>query len=321
MKLEYSRPKNMNGESETNQENKNNDHIKPRIIVRFWHSLRRRRVWLKIGDHPKSTIAEKIGVFLAFCLLIVGGVQAYIYWRQTRVMQTTLGQNERGIMLNMGQLAIANRNAKTSQDSLDASKNQFGDTLTQLKESNAINRASLESVQRAFLVLGKIDSEITDQTVSFGFHWDNSGVTPTRGYTHVSYSYDSKELADDFSFPDKWSEGASHINGSFVVGPKADTIIWVGKIPMPIIEAAHSTPRGMYLYFWGWTVYRDIFRNDHLTEFCVEYVPDFIEGDKDSRKLHYRMNNYIRHNCYDKDCPDYQKRIRENRPRLAKALR
>jgi hypothetical protein len=115
----------MNGKKDGNQDQNQDSNVKPPLIVRFWHSLRRRRVWLNIGQHPKANVAEKVTVFITFCILIVGCIQVYIYWRQTRVMQNTLRQNERSIILNMGQVAIANRNAKTAEEALANTQQQF----------------------------------------------------------------------------------------------------------------------------------------------------------------------------------------------------
>src|ERR1700693_601619 len=67
---------------------------KPPVIVRFWRSLLRRRHWRALAGHPKSTVAEKITVFITACLLLVGGMQAYIYWRQAELMKLSLSQTQ-----------------------------------------------------------------------------------------------------------------------------------------------------------------------------------------------------------------------------------
>ena len=65
---------------------------------------------------------------LVLCAILssgVGGTQACIYWRQARLMEASLNQNERTWILGMGQLGIANRNAKTSEKTLTNSQKTF----------------------------------------------------------------------------------------------------------------------------------------------------------------------------------------------------
>lgn len=95
------------------------DHPKPSVIVRMWRGLWRRRVWRRIrkqGSAPHwAEITSMVitgGIFLAAC------IQAVIYWEQAQLMQESLNQNERAVILNMGQLAVANRNADISAQSL-----------------------------------------------------------------------------------------------------------------------------------------------------------------------------------------------------------
>lgn len=55
---------------------------------------------------------------VTLAILVVGGLQAYIYWKQSELMKLSLIQTQQSIALNMGQVAIAGRNAKTAEDSL-----------------------------------------------------------------------------------------------------------------------------------------------------------------------------------------------------------
>jgi hypothetical protein len=81
-----------------------------------------------MADRPRVNWAEKLTVLITVAILIVGIIQARIYWRQTQLMKLSLGQTERSIILNMGQLAIANRNAKVSEDTLGEIKTGGIDT-------------------------------------------------------------------------------------------------------------------------------------------------------------------------------------------------
>jgi len=67
---------------------------------------------------------------VTIALLIVGGIQAYIYWKQSRSMELSLIQTQQSIALNMGQVAIAGRNSTTAQDTLTEMKNGGTDTHT-----------------------------------------------------------------------------------------------------------------------------------------------------------------------------------------------
>jgi hypothetical protein len=83
-------------------------------------------------------MAEKVTVFVTFCILLVGGIQAYIYWQQSQTMRESLNQNERTITLGTGQLAVAARNAKTAED-----------TLAEMKSGGADAHAVAEATKSA----------------------------------------------------------------------------------------------------------------------------------------------------------------------------
>lgn len=134
---------------------------KPPISVRIWRSLWRRRTWRKMGGHPSVNWAEIVTICITLAILIVSGTQAYIYWQQEQVMQSSLGQNERAAILAQGQLAIASRTLEemkkgggdTHQLAVAAGKQADASGITANATANvsATTRESLTSVQRAFI--------------------------------------------------------------------------------------------------------------------------------------------------------------------------
>lgn len=180
--------------------------------------------------------------------------------------------------------------------------------LHAMLDSNNINRDALESVQRAFVLSGTVEPTVVgpkgSQSTIFGVHWDNSGSTPARGTTHVSYRWDQAPLPEDYSFPDLWDQGQPHFNTPFVLGPKGTMSVPIGPIATPIIDGI--VEHRIHLNVFGWAKYRDVFKDtpEHLSEFCIELIPIDVQTEKDSglRTVKYRFDNCLHHNCYDDDC-------------------
>jgi hypothetical protein len=271
---------------------------KPFIIVRLWRSLRRRRVWLRIGGHPKANIAEKVTVLITACILIVGGVQAYIYWRQTRVMQSSLSQNERGLILNWGQLAVANRNAKTAERSAGAAE-----------QANITTQQSLESIQRAF-IFADTDEPISitndkgeTAAVIIRVKMENAGVTPTRHFrSHINFIWRPDEIPEGFNFPDLWSDPARKINAPAAIGPKAKVDLPTDPIPLNLLEQVKNGK--LHLYLYGWGKYNDIFpkTSEHITKFCYRASVSDSRAQSGAKALTIQYTNCPTHNCFDDEC-------------------
>jgi hypothetical protein len=125
---------------------------RPSFPVWFLHFLWRRRKWSKIRKigHPGPNWAEKTTIIVTVGIFLVACTQAYIYWRQANIMQLSLQQNERSIILGQGQLAVTGRNANTAATALDENKQQFSNTLAQIKEQTKAQQkaanASLDQV-------------------------------------------------------------------------------------------------------------------------------------------------------------------------------
>ena len=77
----------------TRSDNRKKHSIFVRTLRFFW----RRRIFWRI-DEWKGFIE----IILAALIFVATATQAYIYWKQTKIMQGTVSQNERATTLNMG---------------------------------------------------------------------------------------------------------------------------------------------------------------------------------------------------------------------------
>jgi hypothetical protein len=103
--------------NETNERPHRNP--RPPVLIRMWRGL-----WRRSGI-AKANWVEKATLGVALLLLVVSGTQAVIYYWQATLMNNSINQNERAIILNRGQLAVATRSA-------DAAANAAKATLQQL---------------------------------------------------------------------------------------------------------------------------------------------------------------------------------------------
>jgi hypothetical protein len=111
---------------------------KPPILARVWITMwRRRRLWRKMAGHTPPNWAERTTVLFTGAIVIITGIQAYIYWKQAGLMRASIEQNERSITLNRGQLAVANRAAKSAEDSAKLSKQIIAGTEGAVLEDTA----------------------------------------------------------------------------------------------------------------------------------------------------------------------------------------
>lgn len=164
---------------------------------------------------------------------------------------------------------------------------------------------------------------------------ENTGVTPAISLKdRISWTNPVGELPDNYAFPDlkgeHGQEGAKH--SAETIAPKE--IIWtpVVSIKSPVIEevikqnqprlagiptsvnGGVSLDRGntRRLYVYGWATYRDIFDKtpDHLTEFCMMLA--LFKGPTPSDpKAGAEWSYCPHHNCIDKQCSDYDAKVKE----------
>lgn len=107
------------GDNETDRKRK------PSIIVRIWHALWRKRLFLHRHEASYPNWAEKTSMIITLGVLVAAGVQAWIYWQQASLMEKAIVQNGNVIDLGIGQLAVANRNTDLAKNSLQVAKDQF----------------------------------------------------------------------------------------------------------------------------------------------------------------------------------------------------
>jgi hypothetical protein len=162
--------------------------------------------------------------------------------------------------------------------------------------------------------------------------WTNAGNTPARDviiqananafFPDLPYSY-------DFPLGEKTR---------IVLGPKGNygTNVQISK--EVIADAIHGKKR---LFVWGTAIYKDEFANtpERLSEFCVELTHltidrlttpqekgpsqqpkagsgpiSFVDIDEPKAALiGFQWQQCHSHNCYDKDCSDYEERVNDMR--------
>jgi hypothetical protein len=205
-------------------------------------------------------------------------------------------------------------------------------TSAQAAESAAaINAEALHSVQRAFLTFPP--SPVIDVFVNPGnesplfqltMPIENSGVTPARQMVdRVSCITPMGPLPTNYSFPDQkgdcgtpWAAtGASFISAKSSV--ESQPVYVDFKFVKEFAEQAHGPWQGHIgrpdhptrtISLYGWVVYRDIFEHtpEHLSEFCRTLIVLRIQQGKAQAAWGYCPM----HNCTDKDCTDYEARIK-----------
>jgi hypothetical protein len=200
----------------------------------------------------------------------------------------------------------------------------YSGQLDQMIESNEINRESLESVQRAFMILNAIPFNRFTRMASSGTpeliwqfkpNWENAGNTTA---TTAAQDFFVELLPTEPN--DEQFAGNNKEHTQFEIGPKARQNGGVKDIPDSVIMSARVDQPGAHkMFFWGWVVYRDVFpkTKPHVTEFCyhlaqasyvdkrqkpltvpqMPVVPENISLDWDACK---------EHNCVDEYCKNYK---------------
>jgi hypothetical protein len=161
-----------------------------------------------------ATVCLTVGIFGAAC------IQAYIYWKQAGIMQKTLEQNERSITLGTGQLVVANRNAKSAEDTLFEMKNGGIDTHTMAVDAtNSLNvvqeQFRLEQRPRIAITEYLLMDETTEQPilhptigkpVFITIKFKNLGHSPAFGvHIHYHLLFESQKFKLRAEPPDKSS--------------------------------------------------------------------------------------------------------------------
>ncbi len=180
------------------------------------------------------------------------------------------------------------------------------------EKSNEISIAT----QRAFVNFSKIKGErIVDADkkkiigIRFFVIWENSGTTPTKSARGaINIQAWPSELPKGFEF-----DNLSKLPPTpTVIGPKntVSQAAFIGINPIIMTQEKKS-----HLYSWGSMIYNDIFPDTpaRLTEYCVEITN--IQGTKadltdPDNFFRWESTPCTTHNCYDENCPDYDKRTK-----------
>jgi hypothetical protein len=175
------------------------------------------------------------------------------------------------------------------------------------QQSLSVTRESVEDVQRAFLFMK--DANIYGEAPAidpnapnkyFGFvvvDMQNSGDTPARNLQmRTSECIRQGDLPPDFSYPDLPS--FEPVKRPFIAGPKSEFRSMLA-VPKPLFVPARAGTKNLFV--WGWMTYKDVFRRDHRTEFCLKYYGHVSGGASgEGADLFDRCPSY---NCMDDDCP------------------
>jgi hypothetical protein len=192
-----------------------------------------------------------------------------------------------------------------------------------MRESNAINRENVESVQRALVffsgqpayVKRLTGKKVTSLTIVLP--WENTGVTPAmNGKSIVNWkTFPSPSgLPENFTYPDEVNVEPRQ----FEIPPRG---YGNGTMDVPIqwIEATKNGSLRMFIH--GWIIYDDIFKGTegtrktpiHLSEFCdeitnIKSTPDDVTDP--TANITWELSLCREHNCSDERCRDYQEKTR-----------
>ena len=223
-------------------------------------------------------------------------------------------QTDRMIRLYRQQVAQL---AKQTSDTHRLAK-AAGNQVVGIKESNRINRESLESVQRAFITYKGTQSERMIVPPGKYVHvfspvFENSGTTPARA---AIGAFDCAPHLSSEPNEAMFKGTKARWSTIMTIGPKAiqnpgnkhmdETDLWLrdlGDDPITRLQKAIWMPRS---FVWGWVVYKDVFQRTppHLTEFCEEL--NGATAVSPGGKVIFDYLKCAHHNCTDEDCPDYR---------------
>jgi hypothetical protein len=197
-----------------------------------------------------------------------------------------------------------------------------------MRESNKINRESLESVQRAFVTFDRMqyhrfDNEMPARTRwAFSAAFADSGTTPAIQVMQFFAADDGgkQELTEDkfLGKKDDWASARTNVGtigpkAPYVVGPifRTDAFI-LGDVVLDWKHASNDfKPKKIdrNVFFWGWIIYRDVLPRTplHVTEFCQEL--DGITATPQTKTVFLSFGNCSYHNCTDEYCGDYHQLI------------
>ena len=184
-----------------------------------------------------------------------------------------------------------------------------------MKDSNQISRASLESVQRAFVSLQTLRVDRFNQVNNvkswqISPTWENTGATPAVDIAQYFNAETRKSAPDGKDFIGRISDAYEPT----YLGPRSARDIGIlvkedAFIPtvkqLGEVSTFTDSP-----YLWGWLCYRDTFTGTdaHVSEFCFQVVR-VVPSPASEGAQRVTLLSCDLHNCVDGSCPDASKII------------
>jgi hypothetical protein len=187
-----------------------------------------------------------------------------------------------------------------------------------LRDSNDINRQSLQSVQRAYVTCNDIEEIINTAVVNgikehvwkFSAKCENSGTTPA--ISEIAYfngdNLPNEPTGEQFIGPPKSHRPIS------VIGPKSPVEVGeLHKMDSFILGNEPFSSIGLvepqHVIFWAWVAYRDVFpgTKPHVTEVCQKLFGLASNRIFPNPSIGFSLLNCETHNCTDEYCADYDK--------------
>lgn len=186
-----------------------------------------------------------------------------------------------------------------------------------LRESNGINRESLQSAQRAYVSFSpRVEAgkgtgpDLNLKKVEF---WmirvpiaNNGNTVIKRGKAYVNKYASNTPIDEKFDFTDKDATGEV-IPGPLFIGPHDTIYTRAMQVPIQTIQDVYDKKAHFYVY--GWADYRDIFDTtpDRTTRFCYELTLVGIDGETHDLKpqewsLCQNSHGDPLNNCVDEEC-------------------
>lgn len=237
------------------------------------------------------------------------------------------------LLVYMLTLIEVKRSADTAVCALRQNQDQFTKTLAKMKESNEINRESLESVQRAFIAFQNVNIVRGKNGASGEFIWDiqpvfqNTGNTPAlQAVTNATFLPSKDDKIPESVF----RNGNPMFRGNLIpasIAPKALQGIAAYRLGESYIfgvqlgENFENWPKPIRkdMYVFGWMVYRDVMpgTKPHLTEFCKRLYDAGLVFNP-VRQVRFTDVNCPQYNCTDEYCADYAQIVAYADSRTAK---
>jgi hypothetical protein len=191
-----------------------------------------------------------------------------------------------------------------------------------LRESNRINRESLQSVQRAFVTFREMRGSGHYEFINgknapfytFTPWFENSGNTPAIDIVN-SLNADWKMLPnvelDERKFKGLIDKSKMAIA---TLGPKNMLPFGYSEVEEKMIFGDEFTtlmkkhpPMTTMPCLWGWMAYHDVLAGTkaHVTEFCVKITGFTTSVENGKAGVRFINSTCREHNCTDETCPDY----------------